>query len=222
MTVETLVPLLVSAIIGYLFGSIPSGYLAVKAFTGQDVRQIGSGRTGGTNVLRVPGAGRPAFLATIIGDISKGALAVLLARFLFGSLTQPLGIFMLGDCAQLVAGLCAIVGNNWSLFLRGQGGAGVMTATGTLLAIAPWPALALGWLPVIIVRVTRIASIGSLTAAVLGPLWFLLLAYLGYEPFSHFWYMIAIGILLVVVHMPNIQRLRAGRERRIGEPVKKE
>ena len=123
----------------------------------------------------------------------------------------------------------ALVGNNWSLFLRGQGGAGVMTATGTLLAMAPVPVLLVAWFPAVLVRLTRIASIGSLTAAVLMPLWFGLLTFADFEllkplkqPLGHFWYLLATGALLIVVHAPNIQRLREGRERKIGEPAKKE
>jgi acyl phosphate:glycerol-3-phosphate acyltransferase len=202
-----LVSWLASAVLGYLLGSIPTGYLVVKAVTGQDVRAIGSGRTGGTNVLRA--AGRNAFMLTVAGDIAKGAVATLTARLLFGEL------------AQLVAGFCAVVGNNWSIILRGRGGAGVMTSLGTLLVIAPLPTLAVGWLPVLLVFVTRISSIGSLAAAILGPLVMALLVYLGYQPLQNLVYVLLIGALLVVVHLPNIQRLREGRERRIGEPAPK-
>ena len=220
MIPDSLIPLVASALIGYLLGSIPSGYIAVKAATGQDIRKIGSGRTGGTNVYRA--AGRAAFFATILGDIGKGALGVILSRLLFGSSTQPIGVFALNDLAQLVAGFCALLGNNWSLYLRGRGGAGVMTATGTMLVIAPVPILLVAWFPVLLVRLTHIASIGSLTAAILFPLVFAILAYAGIEPVSHLLYVIVGGLLLVVVHRPNIERLMQGKERRIGEPAKKE
>jgi glycerol-3-phosphate acyltransferase PlsY len=205
MATDMLVPLLVSALLGYLIGSIPTGFMVVKAATGQDVRAVGSGRTGGTNVLRA--AGRNAFVLTVLGDIAKGAVATLSARLLFGEL------------AQLVAGFCAILGNNWSIFLRSRGGAGVMTTLGTFLVIAPLPALAFGWLPILLVFITRISSIGSLTAAVGGPLFMALLVYLGLQPLQNLIYVLLIGVLLVVVHVPNIRRLREGRERRIGEPA---
>ncbi len=207
MTTDTLVPLVVSAVIGYLAGSIPTGFLIVKAWTGADVRTVGSGRTGGTNVLRA--AGRNAFILTVLGDIAKGAVAVLIARVLFGEL------------AQLVAGFFAVVGNNWSIFLRSRGGAGVMTMTGTLFVIAPLPVLTLGWLPIVLLFITRISSIASLSTAVLGPLWIGLLVYLGFQPLQNLIYILLVGILLIVVHGPNIQRLREGRERRIGEPLNK-
>jgi glycerol-3-phosphate acyltransferase PlsY len=208
MTIDMLVPLLASAILGYLIGSIPTGFLVVKATTGLDVRTVGSGRTGGTNVLRA--AGRNAFALTVLGDLAKGAVSVLVARALFGEL------------AQLVAGFCAVLGNNWSIFLRSRGGAGVMTTVGTLLVIAPFVVLTVGWLPILLVYVTRISSIGSLVAAIAGPLWMALLVYLGYQPLQNLIYVLLLGALLVVVHIPNIQRLLTGRERRIGEPVKKE
>ena len=99
-------------------------------------------------------AGRTAFVLTVLGDLAKGAVATLLARLLFGEL------------AQLVAGFCAVLGNNWSIFLRSRGGAGVMTTVGTLLVIAPLVVLSVGWLPVLLVYVTRISSIGSLVAAI--------------------------------------------------------
>ncbi|HET6320235.1 MAG TPA: glycerol-3-phosphate 1-O-acyltransferase PlsY [Chloroflexota bacterium] len=208
MTIDMLVPLLASAILGYLIGSIPTGFLVVRATTGLDVRTVGSGRTGGTNVLRA--AGRNAFALTVLGDLAKGAVSVLVARALFGEL------------AQLVAGFCAVLGNNWSIFLRSRGGAGVMTTVGTLLVIAPFVVLTVGWLPILLVYVTRISSIGSLVAAIAGPLWMALLVYLGYQPLQNLIYVLLLGALLVVVHIPNIQRLLTGRERRIGEPVKKE
>jgi len=208
MTIDMLVPLVASAILGYLMGSIPTGFLVVKATTGLDVRTVGSGRTGGTNVLRA--AGRNAFVLTVLGDLAKGAVAVLVARVLFGEL------------AQLVAGFCAVLGNNWSIFLRSRGGAGVMTTVGTLLVIAPFVVLTVGWLPILLVYVTRISSIGSLVAAIAGPLWMALLVYLGYQPLQNLIYVLLLAALLVVVHIPNIQRLLTGRERRIGEPVRKE
>jgi glycerol-3-phosphate acyltransferase PlsY len=209
MTVDSWLPLIACAVIGYLLGSFPTGFVVVKLMTGQDVRSIGSGRTGGTNVLRVPGAGRTAFVLTILGDISKGFVAVLLGR-LAG-----------GDAGQLVSGFFALVGNNWSLYLRGQGGAGVMTTAGTMLAVAPLPVILFTPVPLLMIRFTKITSIGSLTAALGSLVLFLMLAALNIEPWSHFIYVLAIGSLLIAVHTPNIRRLLSGRERRVGEPAAK-
>ncbi len=220
MSFDNLLPLIVSAVIGYLLGAIPSGYIAVRIATGQDVRKVGSGRTGGTNVYRA--AGRWPFFATIAGDISKGALAVLIPRAIFGGRSDPLLGVTLGEIAPLAAGFAALLGNNWSIYLRGRGGAGVMTISGTMLAIAALPVLIYAPLPVLLVRLTRIASVGSLVAAGLAPFYFGVLAYFGIVPGSTFVYVAAGAILLVVVHIPNIERLAKGKERRIGEPPKKD
>lgn len=198
-------PLIAAALAGYLIGSIPTGFIVVRALTGQDVRKVGSGRTGGSNVLRVPGAGKRAFFLTVIGDITKGVVAVV-AGGLLG-----------GDIGQLVAGFFALVGNNWSLYLRGQGGAGVMTTVGTLLAIAPVPLLLFSPVPLLVIRFTHITSLGSLTAVFGGLLIFFVLALLnvGNEPWRHFYYVLAVGLLLLIVHIPNIRRLLSGRERKV-------
>jgi glycerol-3-phosphate acyltransferase PlsY len=205
MSNQDWLPLVAAALAGYLIGSIPTGFIVVRALTGQDVRKIGSGRTGGSNVLRVPGAGKRAFLLTVIGDISKGLVAVLT------------GGLVGGDIGQLVAGFFALVGNNWSLYLRGQGGAGVMTTVGTLLAIAPIPMLIFSPVPLLVIRFTHITSLGSLTAVIGGLLIFFVLAVLnvGDEPWRHFTYVLAVGLLLIIVHIPNIRRLLSGRERKV-------
>jgi len=204
-------------VIGYLFGAIPSGYIAVRLATGADVRKVGSGRTGGTNVYRA--AGRWPFIATIVGDVAKGALAVLLPRLLFGGRADPLFGATLGEIVPLAAGLGSLLGNNWSIYLRGRGGAGVMNMGGTLLAMAPIPLLIYVPLPVLLVRVTRIASIGSLVAAGLAPFYFGALAYFGIVSWSLVAYVVAAAILLILVHIPNIKRLRQGNERKFGEPA---
>jgi glycerol-3-phosphate acyltransferase PlsY len=198
-------PLVAAALAGYLIGSIPTGFIVVRVLTGQDVRKIGSGRTGGSNVLRVPGAGKRAFFLTVIGDILKGLIAVVA------------GGIVGGDIGQLFAGFFALVGNNWSLYLRGQGGAGVMTTVGTMLAIAPLPMFLFAPVPLLVIRFTHITSLGSLTAAIGGLLIFLVLALLniGFEPWRHFYYVLGVGLLLILVHIPNIQRLISGRERKV-------
>jgi glycerol-3-phosphate acyltransferase PlsY len=198
-----------AALAGYLIGSIPTGFIVVRVLTGQDVRKIGSGRTGGTNVLRVPGAGKRAFVMTVAGDILKGFLAAV-AGSLIG-----------GDIGQLVGGFFALVGNNWSLYLGGQGGAGVMTTVGTMLAIAPIPLLLFAPIPLLVIRFTHVSSLGSLTAAIGGLLLFLVLAILnvGYEAWYHFYYVLAVGTLLILVHIPNIRCLLSGRERKV-QPAK--
>lgn len=216
MSTDSFLALAASVVIGYLLGAIPSGYIAVRIATGQDVRKVGSGRTGGTNVYRA--AGRWPFVATIVGDIGKGALAVWLPRLVFGGRADPVLGTTLGEVAPLAAGIGSLLGNNWSIYLRGRGGAGVMNISGTLLALAPLALLVYAPFPVLLVRLTRIASIGSLVAAGLAPFYFGALAYFGIAPWSLFFYILIGAGLLIVVHIPNIQRLRQGNERKFGEP----
>ena len=106
----------------YLLGSFPTGVLAARLFKGVDPRQHGSGRTGGTNILRT--AGKGAALTTVVGDLLKGLLAVMIARQWLGT-----------QSAAVLAGLAAVVGHNRSIFLRFRGGAGSMTNTGVVLAM---------------------------------------------------------------------------------------
>lgn len=194
---------LIAALTGYLLGAIPTGYLAGRAW-GVDVRQYGSGRTGGTNVLRA--AGPAAALITAIGDVAKGALAVLITRWLLQT-----------DEAQAVAAFTAMVGHNWSIFIGWRGGAGTATATGAMLVLSPQAVLLAAPLPLMLMVATRYASVGSLTAAVTIPFIMLGLVRFTGESIWHLVYALAAAILSVAVHWPNIQRLRAGTERKITE-----
>jgi glycerol-3-phosphate acyltransferase PlsY len=182
---------------GYLLGSVPFGLVITRVFGLGDLRTIGSGNIGATNVLRT--GSRSAAAATLILDSGKGAAAVLLARALAGE-----------DAAQ-IAGLCAFLGHCFPVWLRFQGGKGVATFLGTLLALA-WPvglAACATWLA--IAAVARISSLSALVAAVLSPLWAVLL---GRGETAA----LAAALALVVLwrHRENIARMRAGTEPRIG------
>src|SRR4030042_5610079 len=137
-------------VIGYLLGSFPTGYLLAR-LKGVDPRQAGSGRTGGTNILRT--AGKVPALLTVVGDLLKGALAVWIARALAGS-----------DAAAVLAGLAAVLGHNHSIFLGLRGGAGSMTNVGVVLALAPQvvPLIAVAGIGVAIIW--RTASLASIAA----------------------------------------------------------
>jgi glycerol-3-phosphate acyltransferase PlsY len=182
---------------GYLLGSVPFGLVITRVFGLGDLRTIGSGNIGATNVLRT--GSRSAAAATLILDSGKGAAAVLLARALAGE-----------DAAQ-IAGLCAFLGHCFPVWLRFQGGKGVATFLGTLLALA-WPvglAACATWLAT--AAVARISSLSALVAAVLSPLWAVLL---GRGETAA----LAAALALVVLwrHRENIARMRAGTEPRIG------
>jgi glycerol-3-phosphate acyltransferase PlsY len=200
---------LIAALFGYLMGAIPFGYLVVKLGKGIDIRRVGSGRTGGTNAFRAAGA--IAFLITGIGDVAKGVLAVWGAGWLATQLdvSSP-------AIAQVLAGVMAVVGHNYSIFLSWKGGAGTGPNVG--VAAGLWfPALfiLLPLVPVMLV-VTGYASVASLTVAGLIPVLFVVRALVAKAPWEYAVYGILAGTLVVWALRPNIARLKAGKERLVG------
>jgi len=189
--------LLLWAALGYLLGSVPFGVLLTRALGLGDVRAIGSGNIGATNVLRTGSKG--AALATLLLDGGKGALAVLLARAVAPE-----------DAAQL-AGLTAFLGHCFPVWLGFRGGKGVATFLGILLAIA-WPlglAACATWAAT--AALLRISSLSALVAAVLSPLWAVLLGRGDIVALA-----LALAALILLRHRANIARLLAGTEPRIG------
>ncbi len=184
-------------VVGYLLGSIPFGVVIARAMGLGDLRQIGSGNIGATNVLRT--GNKAAAAATLILDAVKGAVAV--------------GLAMASGAAEVApwAGLAAFVGHCFPVWLRFQGGKGVATFLGTVLAVA-WPVGLLccaTWLAG--AAISRISSVGALAAAGSAPIWMALLGRPDLVP---------VGIILAAVifwrHRANIARLRDGSEPRIG------
>jgi glycerol-3-phosphate acyltransferase PlsY len=188
--------------LGYLLGSIPFGLLFALASGGGDVRKIGSGGIGATNVLRTGNYGAAA--ATLIFDAAKGAVAILIARHFWG------------ESAGLVAALAALLGHLFPVWLRFKGGKGVATAFGVLLALY-WPAALLAaatWLVVAIF--TRISSLSALVTAVAAPIYMLLFHQTEYAVVTT-----VIAMLVIFMHRANIRRLLNGEEPRIGSKNKK-
>jgi glycerol-3-phosphate acyltransferase PlsY len=186
------------ALAAYLLGSVPFGIVMARAFGLGDLRKIGSGNIGATNVLRT--GNRTAAALTLILDAGKGGAAVLLARALVGA----------EDAAQ-VAALAAFTGHCFPVFLRFRGGKGVATFLGTLLALW-WPlgvAACATWLAV--AGLSRYSSLSALVAAVLSPVWAL---FLGSPEVAVLCALLA--ALILWRHRENIARLRAGTEPRIG------
>jgi glycerol-3-phosphate acyltransferase PlsY len=198
---------LVAIAIGYLLGSFPSGYV-VGRLRGIDVRQWGSGRLGGTNVLRA--AGPWAAILAVLGDVAKGVVAVFVARALVGS-----------PSAEILAGLAAVLGHDFSIFLKFSGGRGTATTLGALGALHLPASLILALLGLLGAAVSRYASLGSLTVATLLPFFMLYLVLFADKPVWYLIYGLAAGILIVVLHKGNIQRLLAGTERKVGEKVER-
>jgi glycerol-3-phosphate acyltransferase PlsY len=182
---------------GYLLGSIPFGLLLTKLAGTQDIRAIGSGNIGATNVLRTGRKGLAA--ATLVGDALKGTLAVLLLSYFYGRNLAPF------------AALGAFLGHLYPMWLRFRGGKGVATYIGILLALA-WPvalAFCLIWLAV--AALTRYSSLSGLVASALSPI---MLWVLGYQPEALL--VALLTLLLWIKHRSNLTRLVNGTEGKIG------
>lgn len=203
-------------VISYLLGSIPFGLLVARRSAKVDVRQYGSGKTGTTNVLRVAGK-KAAFLVFSL-DLLKGALAVVFAGLIVGRSYLVVGNISLGLLtAQSVAALAAMAGHNWSVFLKFQGGRGVATFFGGLIALSPVVALFGGEVFLIGTGLTRFASLGSIAGAVGAYTILLPLTILNGFPFEYLIYTLIGTIAIIIMHRDNISRLLSGRERKLGE-----
>jgi len=199
------VGIFIALTVGYFMGAIPVGYLAAR-LRGVDVRKVGSGRTGTTNVFRATGP-IPAFL-TVLGDALKGVVAIYLVRGFTGN-----------EWLAALAGIAAVAGHNWSVFLGWKGGAGAVTAISILYILSPKVALGLAIPVFLVIILLRYASVASLTIAVGGSIGVLILLIMGREHPAHLFYAVGAGALIVYALRPNIKRLLEGTERRIGEKV---
>ena len=194
---------LVTALIGYLLGSVPLGLIAGRLARGIDIRDFGSGKTGFTNALRT--IGLKASLPILVADLAKGALPVVIAR-------------VLSDNAyvQTVGGLAAVAGHDWPVFAGFRGGRGVTTSFGVLLGMNPLVGVALIPVAVAIAFVTRYMSVMSISGAVLATVVLVALAAADLLPAAYAVYAGLTGALVIVLHRENIQRLLAGTEPKIG------
>ncbi|HEX8661413.1 MAG TPA: glycerol-3-phosphate 1-O-acyltransferase PlsY [Brevundimonas sp.] len=198
------------AVGGYLLGSIPFGVILTRLMTGEDVRSIGSGNIGATNVLRT-GRKDLAF-ATLILDAGKGAAALLLARYMLGGVSHS------AEVAGAIAGGAAFMGHLFPVWLKFKGGKGVATFFGLLLA-ACWPlGLLAGATWLLMAAVFRMSSLAALIAAVAAPIYAILpLAALGLPaPTPVAALAVFTGVLIWIRHHENIARLLKGTEPRIG------
>ena len=203
-------------LLGYLIGSFPSGIIAGRVARGVDVRQYGSGKTGFANVLR--SAGGRAALVTLIADVGKGAAAVLLGELIVGDAVVTLGPIELdSQGAQVIGGLAAIIGHNWSVYINFGGGRGVDTTLGGLLAISPWAGLGCFVLGVGVILIFRYVSLGSMLAALGGVAIMAPLVALDREPAEFMVFVGAGASLIILQHRDNIARLLSGTERKVGQ-----
>ena len=204
------------ALAAYLIGSIPTGFLIAKA-KGVDIRAVGSGNIGATNAMRV--LGRPAGIAVLLADAAKGFLACVLAAIYFDCCVPGPDYFddaywVLSRRLMLIAGVFAVLGHNYTCWLKFKGGKGIATTAGVYLALAPVPlGIALAVF-VVAVLVTRYASVGSISGAValIAAVWIL-------PPHNLLLGIVttALGALAIYRHKANIRRLMNGTENRIGK-----
>ncbi len=198
----------------YLLGSIPTAYLVGKRFYGLDIREFGSKSVGATNALRVLGKW-PALVILLI-DILKGVAAVVLARWICSEFSTP-DQQPWAAWATSLAGIAALLGHGWSIWLGFAGGKSVATGLGVVLALS-WP-VALGALAVfgVVVAVARIVSLGSILAALTAILLICVLD----EPMPYRLLIVAGGLYVVGRHRANLTRLLAGTEPRIGQSLRR-
>lgn len=194
--------LLILVLAAYLIGSIPTGYIVVKLFTGQDIRTIGSGSTGATNVKRV--MGKKWFFAVMILDAFKGALPVILAK-LFATTFVSIGL------TPVLCAIAVILGHSKSIFLKFSGGKSVASGIGTILALNWVVGLSVAVIWAIITYISRYVSLGSIIALSISPL----IMYLCKEPISYIFYCVLGAIYIVYLHRENIKRLLKGEENKV-------
>lgn len=186
----------------YLIGSIPTGYIIVKLFTGQDIRQIGSGSTGATNVKRV--MGKKWFFIVMLLDALKGALPVALTAYY---VTSYFDIGLL----PVISALCVILGHSKSVFLNFTGGKSVASGVGTLFALNWQAGLVIAVVWGIVTWISKYVSLGSIIALAIAPfvMWFL------HAPIAYVVYALVAAIYVIYLHRENIKRLRAGNENKV-------
>lgn len=188
-------------IIGYLLGSVPTGYLVGKLW-GVDVRRYASGRTGGTNVMRA--AGGFAAALTVAGDGLKGVLAVGIAALLLGT-----------PAAKAMAGLAALIGHNWPIFLGWRGGAGAITNLGVIFGLYHPVVIGSALVGLIALIAWRMASVATLAMATAAFLGFVGLALWADLSWAYALYGFMAAALITVALLPNIRRILSGTERQL-------
>jgi acyl phosphate:glycerol-3-phosphate acyltransferase len=197
----------------YLLGSIPTGYLVARA-KGIDIRNVGSGNIGATNAFRV--LGKPAGIFVLLADALKGYLAcTVMADLLLRAFNLPAAPFNQAMTERVVAGIVAVLGHNFTCWLRFKGGKGIATTTGVYFAVAWQAALVAVIVWIVVLRLTRFVSVASIVAAVVLPLGVWLMMGIHHSiPLGLV--TTAMGALAIWKHKANIARLKAGTENRMS------
>ncbi len=196
-----------TVILAYLIGSISIGYLFARLYKGVDIRKMGSGSAGATNISRLMGF-KTAVLVLIL-DALKGYIAVFLALLMF---QQNL---LAGEWVVLLSGVAVIAGHNWPLFFSFKGGRGAATMLGVFLALIPVEALTVFAIVIVIIAVTRYVSLGSIFGAAAIPVTMLITG----KPSEYFYFGLVIGLVIIFQHRENIKRLLNKKESKLGEKL---
>jgi glycerol-3-phosphate acyltransferase PlsY len=211
---------LASIIIGYFLGAIPWGLILAQKMANVDVREWGSGKIGTTNVMRA--AGKNVAILTLVLDLLKGAAAVALAGLIIGNSYVAIGPFGFGPVlAEVLAGLAAVIGHNWSIFLGFKGGSGVATFFGGWLTLFPFVALFGGEILVLGAASTLFVSLGSIVGVVGTYAIIIPLTIFNKLPIEYLIYALAGSLIILYTHRGNIRRLISGKERKIGQKADK-
>ena len=192
--------------LAYLVGSVPWGYILLRWRRGVDIREYGSGSTGMANVLRT-GGGKMAGLVFAL-DVGKGILTVVLAKVVIDT-----------TAGEVAAGLLALVGHNWPVFLQFRGGRGILTGLGGLWIMAPIGAAVATSAFLIITLFSRYVSVGNISGVIIGGFTVLALGLAGIYSSTYILYVSFGGVIIIWQHRANIQRIRQGTERRLGQPA---
>ena len=203
--IEILVLLAVVVFGAYLIGSIPTGYLIVKGMTGQDIREVGSGSTGATNVKRV--LGKKWFFTVMILDAIKGAVPVVLAS-LFVEQYSNIGLF------PVLAAIAVLIGHSKPIFLQFKGGKSVASGVGTILALNWQVGLIVALVWAVITYFSKFVSLGSIIALIVSPF---IMYFVGHAPIAYVVYCALGAIYITYLHRQNIARLIKGEENKVRE-----
>ena len=200
---------ILAVLVAYLLGSIPTGFLVAKA-RGVDIRTVGSGNIGATNVFRI--LGKPAGVFVLLADAAKGWLAVfVMAKLVAGWFYPTAGLLAL-DWFAICAGIAAILGHNYTCWLYFKGGKGIATSAGVLVALVPGPLLIILGIWIVVFALSRYVSLASISAAFALPF----AARLVGKSTTIILVTATLAALAIYKHKANIQRLIKGTENRIG------
>lgn len=204
-----MVAYIVVAILSYLIGSINFSIIISKKVAGFDVREKGSGNAGTTNMLRT--VGKKAALITLVCDILKGVISILLA-LLIGKIAKEANNSILVQ----IAGILVIIGHTFPIFFKFKGGKGVATAVGVLLTTNWQIGLICLIFGLVLIALTRMVSLGSITAAILFPILILFIKTNYIVEGNYFIYSLIIAVMVVFNHRENVKRLLSGTENKLS------